>query len=77
MSSFNPGSELPLAVVALRIRKLRATALQAMKLLAQFDPRLVGGVISGAVSDANRVQLHAFLDKRPHAHTDQRMRTLE
>lgn len=46
-----------------RMRKLRATALQAMKLLAAYAPRLVGGVVSGAVSDANRVQLHAFLDK--------------
>lgn len=46
-----------------RMRKLRETALQAMKLLAQFDPRLVGAVVSGAISDANRVQLHAFCDK--------------
>jgi hypothetical protein len=46
-----------------RMRKLRETALQAMKLLASFDPRLVGAVVSGAISDANRVQLHAFCDK--------------
>lgn len=46
-----------------RLRKLRQTALQAMKLLAPYDPRLVGAAISGAVSDAHRVQLHAFTDK--------------
>ncbi len=46
-----------------RLRKLRTTAVQAMKLLAEFDPRLTGGVVSGAVGDAHRVQLHAFPDK--------------
>ncbi len=46
-----------------RLRKLRQTALQAMKLLASFDPRLVGAAVSGAVNDAHRVQLHAFTDK--------------
>ena len=46
-----------------RLRALRETALRAMKLLAPFDPRLVGGAVSGAVSDAHRVQLHAFCDK--------------
>ena len=33
------------------------------KLLAAFDPRLTGAVISGAISDSHRVQLHAFPDK--------------
>jgi hypothetical protein len=46
-----------------RVRRLRETALRSMKLLAQFDPRLVGAAVSGAVSDAHRVQLHAFCDK--------------
>jgi hypothetical protein len=46
-----------------RVRKLRQTALQAMRLFAAFEPRLVGGAVSGAVSDAHRVQLHAFCDK--------------
>lgn len=46
-----------------RLRRLRETALRSMKLLARFDPRLVGAAVSGAVSDAHRVQLHAFCDK--------------
>jgi len=46
-----------------RVRKMRQTALQAMRLLAGFDPRLVGGAVSGAVSQAHRVQLHVFADK--------------
>ena len=46
-----------------RLRSLRQTAVQAMKLLVSFDPRLTGAVISGAISDSHRVQLHAFPDK--------------
>lgn len=42
---------------------LRRVALQAMKLLAPFQPRLVGGAVSGAVHAAHRVQLHAFCEK--------------
>lgn len=46
-----------------RLQRMRATAVQAMKLLSQFDPRLTGGVVTGAIADAHRVQLHAFPDK--------------
>lgn len=46
-----------------RLAAMRATAVQAMRLLADFDPRLVGSTVSGAISDASRVQLHAFPDK--------------
>ena len=42
---------------------LRKTAVHAMKLLARFDPRLVGGTVSGAITEANRVQLHVFSEK--------------
>lgn len=42
---------------------LRRTAVRAMKLLAPFDPRLVGGAVSGAITGAHRLQLHAFSDK--------------
>ena len=45
------------------LRRLRATAVQAMKLLAPFSPRLVGAVATGAITDAHRVQLHGFADK--------------
>jgi hypothetical protein len=46
-----------------RLRELRATAVQAMRLLAQFQPRLVGAVASGAITAAHRVQLHGFSEK--------------
>jgi hypothetical protein len=34
-----------------------------MKLLAGFEPRLSGAVVSGAISAAHRVQLHCFPDQ--------------
>lgn len=46
-----------------RLRLLRQTAVKAMRLLAAFEPRLVGAVVSGAIGDAHRVQLHVFADK--------------
>jgi hypothetical protein len=46
-----------------RLRLLRQTAVQAMKLLAGFEPRLSGAVVSGAISAAHRVQLHCFPDQ--------------
>lgn len=46
-----------------RLQRMRATAVQAMKLLQEFDPRLTGGVVTGAIGEAHRVQLHAFPDK--------------
>lgn len=46
-----------------RLRELRATAVRAMRLLQEFEPRLTGAVVSGAIADAHRVQLHAFPDK--------------
>ena len=41
---------------------LRRTALQAMRLLAQFQPRLVGPVLSGTASAHSEVNLHLFAD---------------
>lgn len=46
-----------------RLQHLRRAALDAMRRLAAFEPRLVGAVVSGAVTDANRVQLHVFSDR--------------
>ncbi|MDP3856839.1 MAG: hypothetical protein Q8Q73_03655 [Stagnimonas sp.] len=46
-----------------RLQLLRRTAVQAMKLLARFEPRLSGAVVTGAISDAHRVQLHCFPDQ--------------
>ena len=46
-----------------RLRALRATAVQAMRLLAEFQPRLTGAAVSGAITEAHRLQLHVFADK--------------
>lgn len=45
------------------LRQMRETALRVMPWLAEFSPRLVGGAVSGAVTAAHHVQLHAFADK--------------
>ncbi|MDE0854509.1 MAG: hypothetical protein OSA97_08800 [Nevskia sp.] len=46
-----------------RLRQLRSTAVQAMRLLAEFQPRLSGAAVNGAITAAHRVQLHVFVDK--------------
>jgi hypothetical protein len=46
-----------------RLTKLRRTAVQAMRLLREYRPRLVGAVATGATTDAHKVQLHCFADK--------------
>ena len=45
------------------LQALRRTAVRAMKLLAEFSPRLVGATVSGATTDAHLVRLHGFADK--------------
>lgn len=45
------------------LRAMREAALNALQWLAAFEPCLAGGAISGAVSLANRVQIHAFADR--------------
>lgn len=49
-----------------RLIALRRAAVQAMKLLAEFNPRMVGAAISGAITAAHRVQVQVFVD-RPEA----------
>ena len=44
------------------LRDLRKTALQAMRLLKGFDPRLVGPVLSGTASAHSEVNLHLFAE---------------
>ena len=46
-----------------RLVSARRAAVSAMKLLAAFEPRLVGSAVSGAMTEAHRIQLHAFADK--------------
>lgn len=40
----------------------RRVALEAMRLLAPFDPRLVGPVLSGSATEFADIQLHVFSD---------------
>jgi hypothetical protein len=40
----------------------RLVALQAMKQLREFEPRLVGAVLSGTATEHSNVQLHLFTD---------------
>lgn len=45
------------------LRRMRATALRAMKLLGAFAPRLSGSVVSGAIGIGHRVQIHVEADQ--------------
>lgn len=45
------------------LRSLRETALEAMRFLQDFDPRLVGPVLTGAVSGRRIITLHLFTDR--------------
>ena len=47
---------------AIYLRGLRETALDAMRFLARFRPRLVGSVLSGAAGPHASIQLHLFAD---------------
>jgi predicted nucleotidyltransferase len=44
------------------LAELRRSALQAMKLLADFEPRLVGPVLTGTASAHSEITLHLFSD---------------
>lgn len=45
-----------------RARQLRHMALEAMRLLARFEPRLVGAVLSGTVTSGSAIELHLTAD---------------
>ena len=47
---------------ASRLRDLRKTALEAMRFLADFRPRLVGPVLSGVAGPHTGIHLHLFAD---------------
>lgn len=47
---------------AKQLRNLRETALDAMRFLAQFRPKLVGSVLSGSTSSNSAIHLHLFAD---------------
>jgi hypothetical protein len=44
------------------IAELRRAALQAMKLVAEFEPRLVGPVLTGTASAHSEINLHLFAE---------------
>lgn len=45
-----------------RLRAQREAALQAMRFLAEFEPRLVGSVLSGTAHEHAGITLHLFSD---------------
>lgn len=49
-------------VIPKRLRTLREVALQAMKLLARFQPRLIGSVLSGVAGIYSDIELHLFAE---------------
>lgn len=44
------------------LRRLRATAVEAMEFFARFEPRLVGAVLEGTADEFSAVSLHLFED---------------
>ncbi len=44
------------------LTEMRSAALKAMRLLAEFDPRLVGPLLSGTATPHNDITLHLFAD---------------
>lgn len=47
---------------ASNLRQQRAVAIEAMRLLEQFEPRLVGPVLTGSATGYTDIQLHVFSD---------------
>ena len=45
-----------------RLQDLRSAAVHVMQLLETFEPRLVGSVLTGAVTDHSEINLHVFAD---------------
>ncbi|MBT0895011.1 nucleotidyltransferase domain-containing protein [Geobacter hydrogenophilus] len=43
-----------------RLLRLRCAALRLMEMLAPFEPRLVGSVLTGAVTEQSDIDLHLF-----------------
>lgn len=44
------------------LHQQRRTALEAMRVLANFEPRLVGPVLTGSATEYTDIQLHVFSD---------------
>ena len=50
------------AAHASELTEMRSTAIDAMRLLAEFEPRLVGPLLSGTATAHNDITLHLFAD---------------
>ena len=48
--------------LALDVKRMRRLAVEAMQFLANFEPRLVGTVLSGTVTPETEIQLHVRAD---------------
>jgi hypothetical protein len=72
---------------ATELTEMRGVALEAMRLLAEFEPRLVGPLLSGTATAHNDITLHLFSDTPetvavrlidrgiPHEFAERRLRT--
>jgi tRNA nucleotidyltransferase (CCA-adding enzyme) len=49
-----------------RLQTLRAGALEMMEALAEFDPRLVGSVLTGHIKSTSDIDLHVFAEVHEH-----------
>ncbi len=45
-----------------QLSQLRCSALRLMRLLSEFQPRLVGSVLSGSASSHSEINVHVFVD---------------
>ena len=45
------------------LKELRAAALDAMRMLREFQPRLVGPVLNGTATEYSDINLHLFTDR--------------
>jgi predicted nucleotidyltransferase len=54
---------------ASRLSELRRVAIEAMRMLAKFEPRLVGPVLTGSATEHSDIQLHVFSDSAESVYT--------
>jgi len=54
---------------ASRLQQQRRVALDAMRMLEQFEPRLVGAVLNGTATEYADIQLHVFSDSAEAVYT--------
>jgi hypothetical protein len=52
-----------------RLKEQRRVAIEAMRLLDRFEPRLVGAVLTGSATEYADIQLHVFSDSAEEIYT--------